>query len=407
MSNQKTLQALEKSNIFSPCNGPDPIILEQLENIDGVVVEQQEIIHNNDNNSNSKNIHWMKNLELLCKMKMKNHNYIVDGDDDDDKNDKSPQSQPLLSVIDLRVLYIPTAMYALRPDSESTPGKQRGRNRADGRKRRTEIIRLLANQLKEQQQATYSPSAIHNSSDDQEGKDSNIERQRLRQVYNIRTVTLDFDDGSVKQPELVTVGDTTNSNDDVPSTENGIEFPKSGKEAIREWEPHLIYIQGGNTFWLHHCMEKGDWTQDLIDACCCNSNDATNTDQDSSPLSTSFLPSFSAVYCGVSAGAILAGQFMQTASWKELDNPSVVPGRETYKDWTDIQGLDITGGDSFFPHMEENWKEMVGHRTNQLYDSGNSTQTSSLHCIRNSDAYVVDGQQQCTTKLSSPIRNTE
>lgn len=91
---------------------------------------------------------------------------------------------------------------------------------------------------------------------------------------------------------------------------------KSGKEAIREWEPHLIYIQGGNTFWLHHCMEKGDWTQDLIDACCCNSNDATNTDQDSSPLSTSLLPSFSAVYCGVSAGAILAGQFMQTASWK-------------------------------------------------------------------------------------------
>mmetsp|Transcript_53223 Transcript_53223/g.57767 ORF Transcript_53223/g.57767 Transcript_53223/m.57767 type:complete len:140 (-) Transcript_53223:584-1003(-) len=91
---------------------------------------------------------------------------------------------------------------------------------------------------------------------------------------------------------------------------------KSGKEAIREWEPHLIYVQGGNTFWLHHCMEKGDWTQDLIDACCCNSNDATNTDQDSSPLPPSLLSPFSAVYCGVSAGAILAGQHLQTASWK-------------------------------------------------------------------------------------------
>ena len=80
-----------------------------------------------------------------------------------------------------------------------------------------------------------------------------------------------------------------------------IHFSQSGKEAIREWKPHLIYVQGGNTFWLHHCMEKGDWTKDLTDACCCYSDDAS---------------SFSAVYCGVSAGAILAGQSMQTACWK-------------------------------------------------------------------------------------------
>mmetsp|Transcript_53226 Transcript_53226/g.57773 ORF Transcript_53226/g.57773 Transcript_53226/m.57773 type:complete len:460 (-) Transcript_53226:584-1963(-) len=322
---QKTLKALEKSNIFSPCNGPDPIILEQLENIDRVVVKQQEIIHNNDDNSNSEKMQWMKNLELLCKMKMrmkmkmKNQHYVVDGDDDDDDKNDNPQqslSHPLLSIINLRILYIPTAIYALRPDSSSSPGKQRGRNRTDARKRRTEIIRLLANQLEEQQQASYSPSVIHNSNNNKEDEDSNRVRQHLRQVYNIRTVTLDFDDGSVKQPELVTVGDTTNSNDGVPSTENGIKFPKSGKEAIREWEPHLIYVQGGNTFWLHHCMEKGDWTQDLIDACCCNSNDATNTDQDSSPLPPSLLSPFSAVYCGVSAGAILAGQHLQTASWK-------------------------------------------------------------------------------------------
>jgi hypothetical protein len=47
-------------------------------------------------------------------------------------------------------------------------------------------------------------------------------------------------------------------------------------------------------------MEKGDWGQDLIDACCKNSSESE----------------FSAVYCGVSAGAIVVGHSMQTASWK-------------------------------------------------------------------------------------------
>ncbi|OEU07847.1 hypothetical protein FRACYDRAFT_174392 [Fragilariopsis cylindrus CCMP1102] len=284
---QNTQLALEKSNIFSPCNGPDPTILDQLENID---------------------LSWRKKLELLCQIKTS-------------------------KLIDLRILYVPTAMYALRSDSTSTLGKQRGRNRADGKKRRTDMI--------------------------------------------------------LKQPELVTVGDTSNSDDGggggVLTTDNGVDdFPKSGKEAIREWNPHLIYVQGGNTFWLHHCMEKGNWSQDLIDACCCSTND---------------------VYCGVSAGAILTGQSMQTACWKEWDDPSVVPGRETYEDWTYIKGLDAAGGDSFFPHMEDQWQDMVQRQTKHLVESGISTQTSSVRCVRDDDSYVVDSRQQYTTKLPSHIRN--
>jgi hypothetical protein len=53
-------------------------------------------------------------------------------------------------------------------------------------------------------------------------------------------------------------------------------------------------------------MEKGDWTEDLTNACCFDSSSSNNNDGSS----------FSAVYCGVSAGAILAGQSMQTACWK-------------------------------------------------------------------------------------------
>merc|ERR1711924_5156 len=107
-----------------------------------------------------------------------------------------------------------------------------------------------------------------------------------------------------------------------------------------------IYVQGGNTFWLHHCIEKGDWAKDLIDACCRNYGDST----------TSSPPSFSAVYCGVSAGSIIAGESMQTACWKEWDDPSVVPGKETYGDWADSKGLGAAGRTSLFPHMTEEWQ---------------------------------------------------
>ena len=70
---------------------------------------------------------------------------------------------------------------------------------------------------------------------------------------------------------------------------------QNGKEAFQTWQPNLIYVQGGNTFWLYHCIEKGEWGDDIVKAC------------------TSRNP---AVYCGTSAGAIVMGQLMDTACWK-------------------------------------------------------------------------------------------
>jgi len=40
----------------------------------------------------------------------------------------------------IRLLYIPTAMYALNPNSSNTPGKQRQRARADGKTRRNQVV---------------------------------------------------------------------------------------------------------------------------------------------------------------------------------------------------------------------------------------------------------------------------
>jgi len=184
---QNTQLALEESNVVSPCNGPDPVLLEQLEDTDRIV-EGMNLNQNCDDTDDTNNNDWRKNLELLCQMKSRKS---VDDDDDDDDDNNSP------NLLDLRVLYIPTAMYSLRPGSTSTPGKQRGRNRADGKKRRTEILRLLAGQLE-----TFVDTSSCSKND----------------VFAVRTVTMDFDDGSVKQPEEVVVGDTV--------SESGAEFPE-------------------------------------------------------------------------------------------------------------------------------------------------------------------------------------
>lgn len=72
-------------------------------------------------------------------------------------------------------------------------------------------------------------------------------------------------------------------------------FHQNGRDALQKWEPHLVYVDGGNTFWLHYCIQKGDWGQPLKDA---------------------VTGSKASVYCGKSAGAIVAGACIETATWK-------------------------------------------------------------------------------------------
>ena len=95
----------------------------------------------------------------------------------------------------------------------------------------------------------------------------------------------------------------------------------------------------------------------------------------------------------------------------------MVPGRESYGDWNHIKGLNVTGCTSFFPHMDDKWKELIDRRTKQLlFDIAKATIPSSAHslpssqdqslasssvrCIRDDEAYVVDGREKQIIKLS-------
>ena len=308
---------VRESVLFSPCAGPSIDLLNTLEDMDNAIASlsppgDEESATPMDASEMERRANEI--LSMLSKA-------AASSDKDDEY---------------CRILYVPTAMYALNPESKNTPGKQRQRARADGKKRRNLVVKTIEDLLGEQ--------------------------------FAVLACTLDFDDGSIKQP----VG-----------SDDGSLFPKDGKEALSSWKPHLIYVEGGNTFWLQHCIERGDWVDDIMRAC--TGNDA------------------SAVYVGKSAGAIIAGSRVDTATWKGWDNPAVVPGKEAYGDWYGHKGMSFAGPDiSIFPHMEETtWKVLVQEKTKQMMkEDGNGVNVYSLHeweaCCIDGDSekvFVVSGEQ--------------
>ena len=335
-----TEESVRESVLFSPCAGPNVDSLNALEKADRMISSINDDGGQNDGE-------WLDDI----------FQWICAG----------------VETVQCRILYIPTAMYALNPGSKNSPGKQRQRARADGKKRRNVVVKALSNLL---------------------GKYAAID---------ILSCTLDLDDGSVKQP------DGSNKPHD---------FPKDGREALLSWQPHLVYVEGGNTFWLAHCADKGDWGKDITEAC---------------------TGSKAAVYVGKSAGAIWAGARVETAAWKvgftplnlyyyvksstlhffwnlapsvtnillssylpasllsplrfnqDWDDPSVVPGMDTYDSWRDHPGLGFAGPNlSFFPHMSDDYKnlvtekkELMGERDDAAFD---------VCCLRENCACLVDGE---------------
>jgi hypothetical protein len=64
----------------------------------------------------------------------------------------------------------------------------------------------------------------------------------------------------------------------------------------------------------------------------------------------------------------------------------VVPGKEVYGDWEDIAGLDLLGGASIFPHMDDRWESMVSEKKALL--------ESRVYCLDDSEICLVDGQKR-------------
>mmetsp|Transcript_10306 Transcript_10306/g.31181 ORF Transcript_10306/g.31181 Transcript_10306/m.31181 type:complete len:678 (-) Transcript_10306:338-2371(-) len=205
----------------------------------------------------------------------------------------------------VRFAYVPTAGYALRKDSNRTPGVQRQRARRDGKQKRDRVVDFLGG-----------PTACD-------------------------ALTLDLCDASIKHAV-------------------GSDLPTDGADVLGAWDPHLVLVDGGNTFWLRHYME--DW-------------------MDAFAAST-------AVYVGVSAGAICAGKHVDTALWKGWDDPTVVDER----DWTAVPGLDLAGGASFFPHYSDQYTSLVAERTEARHDPLVALDEGGCHVLdrEGGQRYVLD-----------------
>eukprot|EP00986_Skeletonema_menzelii_P000502 scaffold150_cov151-Skeletonema_menzelii.AAC.5 len=295
---------LETSVKFSPCNGPNVDALNNLEAADNLSERGKEFSFETFDAAVRNEVDsWAKEtLHYICT----------------DSRE-----------VTVKLLYIPTAMYALNPKSSNTPGKQRQRARADGKKRRTQVLHLMSTLL--------SAESLENLS--------------------FQTITLDLDDDSLKQPE---------------GPDNS-QFPKDGKEALSSWDPTVIYVEGGNTFWLQHCIDKGEYSQLIIDACTGESG---------------------SVYCGKSAGAIVAGDDVSTATWKGWDDPTVVPNRETYDDWIGTKGFQFSESLSYFPHMSDDWIELVNGKVK-------GQKCNNTCCLREEEVCCIKGENKKTFVVSA------
>lgn len=194
----------------------------------------------------------------------------------------------------IKLAFIPTASYALRRTSVRTPGVQRQRSRRDAKQKRDRIVDFFGG------------------------------------PERCEAVTLDLWDSSLKHVSAAAP-------------------PAAGADALGAWDPSLVVVDGGNTFWLRHCME--DWLAALRDS--------------------------AAVYVGVSAGSICAGKHVDTALWKGWDDPDVVEPT----DWAAAPGLDLADGTSFFPHYGDEWAGLVAERREPRHEP--------LVCLDEAGAFVV------------------
>lgn len=276
-------------------------------------------------------------------------------------------------VLPLRLLYIPTAMYALRKDSLNTPGKQRQRARADAKSRRDTIVKYLQNLfVLEAQNTTTNSQPI---------------------TVDVSALTLDIEDGSLKHPfSSLNIFPNRMNGEAITISKNNININITS--FLHTYCPHIIYVDGGNTFWLHHCLSRNNnyyWNA-LVNFCSNAQHNYRNCEHNSTNPSSL---TKSVLYCGQSAGAIVAGSYVETATWKGWDDPSIVPEMEDPQSWKGVPGMDLFCNNiSIFPHYSDEWKELVQSRNQSSFITNNGTTSRTrLVCLSNSEVLAITGGQ--------------
>ncbi|TSC83558.1 MAG: dipeptidase E [Microgenomates group bacterium Gr01-1014_16] len=123
---------------------------------------------------------------------------------------------------------------------------------------------------------------------------------------------------------------------------------------IRLGDADAVWVEGGNTFYLLYWVRKSGFDKELL----------------------RFLDR-GGTYVGVSAGSLLVGPSIETASWKGGDDPSIVE-LENYN------GLGLVKF-TIFPHYEDKYAELVRRESRGL--------PYEVKTLTNEQAVAVDGER--------------
>jgi peptidase E len=141
-----------------------------------------------------------------------------------------------------------------------------------------------------------------------------------------------------------------------------IEDPKLSTLDIQQClsRADIVYVDGGNTFFLqYHILKSGFW--DAVD-----------------PL----LKSNKLLYMGASAGAIVAGQSIETAFWKGWDNPNPV-GLENHRwDHDNLRGRGLYEKSLFMHFDKDTHSALVEEKQKTLGIEG-------VHCLRDDACLLI------------------
>lgn len=79
----------------------------------------------------------------------------------------------------------------------------------------------------------------------------------------------------------------------------------------------------------------------------------------------------------------MAGKYIETATWKGWDDPSVVPGKESCDQWIGCEGFGFAGDKSFFPHFSSEWEDLVNEKTKSglLSDETEVVYEDAICCV--------------------------
>lgn len=119
--------------------------------------------------------------------------------------------------------------------------------------------------------------------------------------------------------------------------------PERLAESLRS--SRAVWVAGGNTFWLWHHMRTSGMAELVMQR----------------------VSDEGMLYIGCSAGAIVAGDSIETAYWKGMDDPAAAVGAGA--DWSEpssMRAMGLARGVSFFPHMEIRWDALVRERSREL-----------------------------------------